>query len=393
MVELAQYAVGGLAAGTLYGLVALGIVLLYRSSRVLNFAHGDLGALAAFVAFTFLVRLEWPFLPAVASSLAVAAALGVAFYFFVLRPAREATLLGRIVVTLGLALAVNGAITLVWGADTKVFPFPLSDIRVYRIGSVVVSQMSLGLSAVGLLLMVLLYLLVQRTKIGLAMRAVSQDLVAAQALGIPSRRIFALTWGLAGALGAAAGILTAGVLVLVAVPSPSRGQDGKDGEEIVAPSDQEIGRYTGYTRPGNPADELKDDGTIVPVNYEKIEGAIGGTIGAHLIRAGHTVTFVDAAEDHVRAINARGLTIEGTTGSFTVRAPAITPTELRGPLGMVFLAVKTMHTDIAAREIGPHLAPGGAVVSMQSFVHKDIDPGIFAGGKPAEMIKKLDGLV
>lgn len=214
MVDLAQYAVGGLAAGTLYGLVALGIVLLYRSSRVLNFAHGDLAALAAFVAFTFLVRLEWPFLPAVASSLAVAAALGVAFYFFVLRPVREATLLGRIVVTLGLALAVNGAITLVWGADTKVFPFPLSDIRVYRIGSVVVSQMSLGLTAVGLLLMALLYLLVQRTKIGLAMRAVSQDLVAAQALGIPSRRIFALTWGLAGALGAAAGILTAPVTLL-----------------------------------------------------------------------------------------------------------------------------------------------------------------------------------
>lgn len=214
MVDLVQYAVGGLAAGTLYGLVALGIVLLYRSSRVLNFAHGDLGALAAFVAFTFLVRLEWPFLPAVASSLAVAAALGAAFYFFVLRPVREATLLGRIVVTLGLALAVNGAITLVWGADTKVFPFPLSDIRVYRIGSVVVSQMSLGLTAVGLLLMALLYLLVQRTKIGLAMRAVSQDLVAAQALGIPSRRIFALTWGLAGALGAAAGILTAPVTLL-----------------------------------------------------------------------------------------------------------------------------------------------------------------------------------
>ncbi len=214
MVDLVQYAVGGLAAGTLYGLVALGIVLLYRSSRVLNFAHGDLGALAAFVAFTFLVRLEWPFLPAVASSLVAAAALGVAFYFFVLRPAREATLLGRIVVTLGLALAVNGAITLVWGADTKVFPFPLSDVRVYRIGSVVVSQMSLGLTAVGLLLMALLYLLVQRTKIGLAMRAVSQDLVAAQALGIPSRRIFALTWGLAGALGAAAGILTAPVTLL-----------------------------------------------------------------------------------------------------------------------------------------------------------------------------------
>src|SRR3972149_495099 len=136
MVDLVQYLVGGLTAGTLYGLVALGIVLLYRSSRVLNFAHGDLAA-----------------------------------------------------------LAINGLVVLVWGADTKVFPFPLSDVRVYRLGGVVISQLSLGLTTAGLLLVALLYLLVQRTRVGLAMRAVAQALTAAQALGIPSRRIFALTWG------------------------------------------------------------------------------------------------------------------------------------------------------------------------------------------------------
>lgn len=214
MVDLAQFLVGGLAAGTLYGLVALGIVLLYRSSRVLNFAHGDLATLGAFLAFTLLVRLEWPFAPSVVASLIGTAAAGALFYFVVLRPVKEATLLGRIVVTLGLALTLSGANTLAFGADTKVFPFPLSDIRVYRLGGVVISQVSLGLSAAGVILMALLYLLVQRTRIGLAMRAVSQDLVAAQALGIPSRRIFALTWALAGALAAAAGILTAPVTLL-----------------------------------------------------------------------------------------------------------------------------------------------------------------------------------
>ena len=227
MVELAQYLVGGLTAGTLYGLVALGIVLLYRSSRVLNFAHGDLATLAAFVGFTLLLRRQpptpfpigpqtgwWSFLPAMAGALLVAALAGAAFYFLIIRPVKEATLLGRIVVTLGLALAINGLVVLVWGADTKVFPFPLSDVRVYRLGGVVISQLSLGLTTAGLVLVALLYLLVQRTRVGLAMRAVAQDLTAAQALGIPSRRIFALTWGLAGMLAAAAGILAAPVTLL-----------------------------------------------------------------------------------------------------------------------------------------------------------------------------------
>src|SRR3990172_8627248 len=221
MVDLVQYLVGGLTAGTLYGLVALGIVLLYRSSRVLNFAHGDLATLAAFVGFTLLLRRQpptpfpigpqtgwWSFLPAMAGALLVAALAGAAFYFLIIRPVKEATLLGRIVVTLGLALAINGLVVLVWGADTKVFPFPLSDVRVYRLGGVVISQLSLGLTTAGLVLVALLYLLVQRTRVGLAMRAVAQDLTAAQALGIPSRRIFALTWGLAGILAAPVTLLT-----------------------------------------------------------------------------------------------------------------------------------------------------------------------------------------
>src|SRR3989304_3826377 len=84
---------------------------------------------------------------------------------------RPGPLLGRIVVTLGLALAINGLVVLVWGADTKVFPFPLSDVRVYRLGGVVISQLSLGLTTAGLVLVALLYLLVPRPRVGRAMRA------------------------------------------------------------------------------------------------------------------------------------------------------------------------------------------------------------------------------
>lgn len=208
-----QYLVGGLATGSLYALVALGVVLLYRSSRVLNFAHGDIATLGTFVAFT-LIGLKLPFTLAVAGGLAAAALVGALFFFLVLRPAKEASLLGKIVLTLGLALVLSGIVQVVWGTDTLVFPFPLSDIRVYRFGQVVVSETNLGTIVIGIVLMTLLYVLVQGTKVGLAMRAVAQSADAAQALGIPARRIYALTWGLAAALGGAAGVLLAPVVYL-----------------------------------------------------------------------------------------------------------------------------------------------------------------------------------
>jgi branched-chain amino acid transport system permease protein len=214
MALLAQYVVLGLAVGSLYALVALGIVLLYRTSRVLNFAHGDLATFGTFIAFALLTAGRWPFAAASLASLVATAVVGAAFFFLIIRPAKESTLLGKIVITLGLALVVQGATVIFWGTGTKTFPFPLSDIKVYRLGEVVVSQISVGSFAVGLALMGALYVLVQHTRVGLAMRAVSQDTVAAQVLGIPVKQIFALTWGLASALGAAAGILLAPVTLL-----------------------------------------------------------------------------------------------------------------------------------------------------------------------------------
>ena len=214
MALLAQYAVGGLAVGSLYALVALGIVLLYRTSRVLNFAHGELATFGTFVVFTLLTSARWPFAAAAVGGLAAAAVIGAAFFFLVIRPAKESTLLGKIVITLGLALVLQGTAVLLWGTDPKTLPFPLSDVKVYRLGEVVVSQISIGSFIIGLALMAGLYVLVQHSRIGLAMRAVSQNTVAAQALAIPVRQILVLTWGLASSLGAAAGILLAPVTLL-----------------------------------------------------------------------------------------------------------------------------------------------------------------------------------
>ncbi|CAM3710053.1 ketopantoate reductase family protein [Deinococcus frigens] len=95
-------------------------------------------------------------------------------------------------------------------------------------------------------------------------------------------------------------------------------------------------------------------------------GAIGGTIGAYLLRDGSDVTFVDVAADHVQAIVERGLSITGPFGEFKVAAPAVTPDTLEGQWDTILLCTKAQHTAEAAKTLAPHLKPGGVVVSIQN---------------------------
>jgi len=99
-------------------------------------------------------------------------------------------------------------------------------------------------------------------------------------------------------------------------------------------------------------------------------GAIGGTVGAHLVRAGHEVLFIDRAADHVAAINRDGLAITGPIVEFRVQAEAVTPAELKGPLQRVLLCVKAQDTRTAAEQIKPHLADDGYVVSLQNGLNE-----------------------
>ena len=100
-------------------------------------------------------------------------------------------------------------------------------------------------------------------------------------------------------------------------------------------------------------------------------GAIGGTTGAALVRAGHDVLLVDSAVAHVEAINATGITIERGDGAVTARVPAVTPDRLGRDLGLVLLAVKSHHTAEALRDLAPRLAPGGTIVSLQNGLSEE----------------------
>ncbi len=143
-------------------------------------------------------------------------------------------------------------------------------------------------------------------------------------------------------------------------------------------------------------------------------GAIGGTMGAHLARAGHDVTFVDAVGEHVDAIGRDGIRITGPLAAFTVRAPAFTPERVRGAWDTIILATKAQHTESATRALRPHLSAGGCVISAQNglnelaiaevvgpdrtvgaFVNFGADylePGVIHyGGRGAVVVGEIDG--
>jgi len=210
-----QYLISGLSTGALYALVALGLVLIYRSTRILNFAHGDVTTIGTFFAFT-LLTMKVPFGLAAVAGLVFGAAVAMGFYFASLLPAqrRESTQLGQIILTLGLGLILQGLVARFGGTEPQAFPFPLSEFRVYSFMGIKISQMSLGTLGISLVGCTVFFLLVQKTRLGLAMRATSENLQAAQTLGIPTRQVLAFSWGLAAALGVVAGLFLAPVLLL-----------------------------------------------------------------------------------------------------------------------------------------------------------------------------------
>jgi branched-chain amino acid transport system permease protein len=215
MEKFLQYTISGMSQGSLYTMVALGVVLIYRSNRVLNFAHGDMATAGTFTAMA-LMGMNLYFWLSSLVALLVGAGIAMLFYFCVLIPAqrRDATHLGQIILTLGVGLIIQGLVLRFGSVEPQTFPFPISDVKVYEFGNVVVSQLSLGTLLFNLVASIGFYLLVQKTKLGLAMRATSENLQAAQTLGIPTRRILALSWGLAAMLGVLGGLFLAAALLL-----------------------------------------------------------------------------------------------------------------------------------------------------------------------------------
>lgn len=205
---LAQQIVSGLATGSLYALTAIGIVLIFRNTRTINLAQGDFSMMGAFVALVVLERFKGNLLVATLVAIVAVTLLAVAVQRLIMRPIEQADWLTLFTATLGVFYILHGVAGWIWGRDTKSFPALFSSAPVSVAGTLI-SQAHLFNMAVAAAVGGALFLFFRFTKPGIAMRAITEDPVAAQLMGIPVRSIVMLTWAVGGVLAAISGILLA----------------------------------------------------------------------------------------------------------------------------------------------------------------------------------------
>ena len=209
-----EQVVSGLATGSIYALVALAIVLIYQSTDVVNFAQGEMAMFVTFIVWS-LTLAGVDIWVGLAIGVAIAAIMGAAIERLVVRPVAHASELNVVVVTLGMFILLNSVATWIWaqGELPKSFPTPFSfdsvDLGVARI-----SEHRIGLLGISVGIMVLLFLLFNYTKIGLAMRASAQNPLASRLMGIDVGRMLTLGWALSAAVGGLAGMLIAPITFL-----------------------------------------------------------------------------------------------------------------------------------------------------------------------------------
>ena len=197
----------GVASGGVYALLALALVLIYRSTRVVNFAQGEMAMFSTFICWELLDR-GVPYWGAFFLTLALSFAGGVLVERLVIRPVERAVPLTIVTVTIGLLILLNGAAAWIWKGEQRTLenPFP-SDT--FDVGGVIVAAQDLGIIAVSLVIVLALWAFFQRTTVGLALRAAAFNPESSRLHGIRVSWMLALGWGLAAVLGAVAGILVA----------------------------------------------------------------------------------------------------------------------------------------------------------------------------------------
>jgi branched-chain amino acid transport system permease protein len=206
MEAVLQSLISGIVVGSIYALIALGFVLIYKSTAVINFAQGELLMFGAYLCLTLVVTLKIPFWFAFVATLIAAGLLGFLLERLFLRPMIGEPVISIIMLTIGLASFLKGVFHMIWGSETLVYPeiFPAEPIR---IGNIVISQVYMYSVFFAILCLVLFNLYFRFSRSGIAMRAVANDQQAAQSMGISIKRVFAIAWAIAAVVASIGGIL------------------------------------------------------------------------------------------------------------------------------------------------------------------------------------------
>jgi branched-chain amino acid transport system permease protein len=204
-----QLFVAGLALGCIYALVALGFTIIYRASQVINFAQGAFLLVGSFLVSWFALDRAYPFGVAVLLAVAITVVVAVLFQTLVLRFTVGQPVFTVVMITIGLNIALEGSVPALFGSTQRSIGDPWGSSAV-ALGTVVVNWDTIWTIGVTLLILVLFFAFNRFSRYGLAMRATAMDEEAAMAVGVPTRRVHALAWGLAGAVATVGGFFLAG---------------------------------------------------------------------------------------------------------------------------------------------------------------------------------------
>lgn len=208
-----QIIISGLIFGCVYGLAGLGMVLIYKTTGVVNFAQGEMAMITTFVSFLFLSSLNMPYLVSFFLALSFAAILGIVIYQVFMKRIQNQSHIFQMVMTLGLFLILNGVAGLIWGHHPTSYPEAVQGAP-FQIGSVFVTPNELFVVGLTAVLMLLFFFLFKYSKVGLAMRASSQDITAAKLMGVKVSTVFLSIWAIGAILGGVAGMMTAPITFL-----------------------------------------------------------------------------------------------------------------------------------------------------------------------------------
>ena len=208
MISFLSHLVNGLSLGSVYAIIALGYSMVYGIAKMLNFAHGDVIMVGAYISFCVMQYLGMPSIVAVLAAMVVCTLLGVVIERLAYKPLRQATSLAVLITAIGMSYLLQNAALLIWGANPKVFPsvVTIPSIQLFD-GQLKITAETLMTVLANIVIMIALTLFTGKTQMGKAMRAVSEDKGAAELMGINVNLTISVTFAIGSALAAIAGVL------------------------------------------------------------------------------------------------------------------------------------------------------------------------------------------
>jgi branched-chain amino acid transport system permease protein len=219
MTQFLQLLFQGFSLGCIYALVALGFTVIYRASKVINFAQGSLLLVGAYLVSVFATGLKLPFVLAVVAAIVLLAAGGVVFQMVVLRRVLGQPVFTLVMITIGLSIAIDSAVPAIFGDNPRILGDPWGASAIH-LGGVTLNQVRVWAIVCTALILALFFAFDRFSRYGLAMRATASDEEAALAVGVPVARVYAFTWAIAGGVAAVGGLFLAG---FPSSPNPSLG--------------------------------------------------------------------------------------------------------------------------------------------------------------------------